>query len=230
MSMNVALITGGNRGIGFEICRQLGKEGFNVILTARDAIKGKRATEKLVNMDLKVEFHKLDVTNTNDIDEIVDYVNKTYKKLDILVNNAGISLDSKTILDVEMETVRKTLETNLIGPFRLSQAFISLLKKSGDGRIINVSSGMGSFSSGFSGSPAYSISKAALNALTYKMSMRLPKKIRIYSMTPGWVRTDMGGSSAPRNVEQGADTVLWLATASNIPSGKFYMDRKEIPW
>ncbi|MHA2185408.1 MAG: SDR family NAD(P)-dependent oxidoreductase, partial [Promethearchaeota archaeon] len=104
MSMNVALITGGNRGIGFEICRQLGKEGFNVILTARDAIKGKRATEKLVNMDLKVEFHKLDVTNTNDIDEIVDYVNKTYKKLDILVNNAGISLDSKTILDVEMET------------------------------------------------------------------------------------------------------------------------------
>jgi NAD(P)-dependent dehydrogenase (short-subunit alcohol dehydrogenase family) len=229
--MKIALITGGNRGIGFEICRQLAKNEFHVILTARDVKKGELATEKLVNLNLKVEFHRLDVTNTRDIDEIENYVRKTYNKLDVLVNNAGISIDKgASILNVEMETVRKTLETNLIGPFRLSQAFISLLKDSGDGRIINVSSGMGAFSSGFSGAPAYSISKTALNALTFKMSLRLPKKIKVYSMTPGWTRTDMGGSSAPRSVEQGADTVLWLATASNVTSGKFYMDREEISW
>lgn len=229
--MKAALVTGGNRGIGFEICRQLAKAEFTVLLTARDKEKGKEAVKKLENEDLQIDFHKLDVTDPTSIDEIVSYIKKTYGKLDVLINNAGILIDSReTILNVEMDTIRKTMETNFIGPFKLIQVLIPLLKESRDGRIINISSGMGSFSEEMSGSPAYSISKTALNALTFKMSMHLPKEIKIYSMSPGWVKTDMGGPYAPRTLEEGADTAVWLSTAKNIPTGKFYRDRKEIPW
>ncbi|MHA2258236.1 MAG: SDR family oxidoreductase [Promethearchaeota archaeon] len=231
LNMKTALVTGANRGIGLEICHQLAKEGFIVILTARDEAKGKEAVDKLEKLGLKVDFHQLDVTDTNSINEVVMYIGNKFGKLDVLVNNAGISIDrGKSILNVDMDTVRETMETNFIGPFKLIQALVPFLKESGDGRIINVSSGMGSFSTTMSGAPAYSISKTALNALTFRMSKRLPKKIKIYSMTPGWVKTDMGGSSAPRNVEEGADTAVWLATTNNIPTGKFYMDRREITW
>ncbi|MFX1575208.1 MAG: SDR family oxidoreductase [Promethearchaeota archaeon] len=229
--MRVALVTGGNRGIGFEICHQLAKVGLTVILTARDEDNGEKAVIQLENEGLKVDFHQLDVTDIISINEVVDYVRNKYGKLDILINNAGISLDGRrSILNVDMDIVRKTMETNFIGPFKLIQVFISLLKESGDGRIINVSSGMGSFSNAVSGSPAYSISKTALNALTYKISMELPREIKVFSMSPGWVRTDMGGQYAPRSVEEGADTAVWLSTAKNVQTGKFYMDRKEISW
>lgn len=158
--MKIALITGGNRGIGFEICRELAKKGLKVILTARSEEKGRKAVDILLKEGLQVDFHQLDVTNKESISILREFIEKSYDKLDILINNAGILTDyGKTTLNVEMETVRKTMETNFIGVFKLSQELIPLLKKSEDARIINISSSMGSFYEGYSGSPAYSISK-----------------------------------------------------------------------
>ncbi|MFW9882489.1 MAG: SDR family oxidoreductase, partial [Candidatus Thorarchaeota archaeon] len=227
----IVLITGGNRGIGFEICHQLSKKGFSVILTARDEDKGKIAQSQLENEGLKVDFHQLDVTDIYSINEAFIFVKNKFNTLNILINNAGILIDrGKSILNVDIDVVRKTMETNMIGPLNLIQTFLPLLKKSKDARIINVSSGLGSFHESMMGSPAYSLSKAALNMLTLKMSMQLPRDIKIYAMTPGWVRTDMGGQKATRTVEEGADTAVWLSIANNIPSGRFYRDRQETSW
>jgi len=229
--MKIALVTGGNRGIGFEICRQLAKKGFKVILTARSEEKGREAVDLLLKEGLQVDFHQLDVINEESIDNVRIFVENGYDKLDILVNNAGILTDyGKTTLNVEMDTVRKVMETNFIGVFNLSQVLIPSLKKSDDARIINISSSMGSFYEGYSGAPAYSISKATLNALTLKMSIDLKGTISVNSVSPGWARTDMGGSNAERSIQEGADTAVWLATANDIPNGKFVHDRKEIPW
>jgi len=229
--MKIALVTGGNRGIGFEICRQLAKKGFKVILTARSEEKGREAVDLLLKEGLQVDFHQLDVINEESIDNVRIFVENGYDKLDILVNNAGILTDyGKTTLNVEMDTVRKVMETNFIGVFNLSQVLIPSLKKSDDARIINISSSMGSFYEGYSGAPAYSISKATLNALTLKMSIDLKGTISVNSVSPGWARTDMGGSNAERSIQEGADTAVWLATANERPKGKFGHDRKEIPW
>jgi NAD(P)-dependent dehydrogenase (short-subunit alcohol dehydrogenase family) len=231
MKEPIVLVTGGNRGIGLEIARQLAQRGARVILTARKKKAGEEALSKLKGEGLKAEFHELDVSKAESISGIRSYVTATHRKLDVLINNAGILADADTsVLEVDVQTVRKTLETNTIGPLLLAQALAPLLAKSKAGRIVNISSGMGAISDMGSDHAAYRLSKAALNAVTAMLGAALPK-VAVNSACPGWVRTDMGGASAERNVAQGADTPVWLALeAPQTLTGKFVRDRQVIDW
>jgi len=179
-------------------------------------------------------FRRLDVTSERSVTALADDIADTYKRCDILVNNAGVMLDPRgsRVLDSRIGTWRDTLETNLIGPLALVQALASLMRKNRYGRIVNISSGQGQLSDMGAGTPAYRVSKTALNALTRTLAAELKGSgILVNSMCPGWVKTDMGGSSAPRTVEQGADTAVWLATLPDDgPSGGFFRDRKPIAW
>jgi NAD(P)-dependent dehydrogenase (short-subunit alcohol dehydrogenase family) len=235
-SDKVALVTGANRGIGLEISRQLSKKGVFVLMGTRSFEKGRQAAKKLDDVESRmISPIKLDVTNRLQIQDAIKKIQRDYAKLDILVNNAGILIDKSDFPSkTEMEIVRKTFETNLIRAWQLTNAVIPLMRKNHYGRIVNVSSGAGSLSSiaGSLYSPAYSISKAALNALTMMIARELEgTNILVNCMSPGWVRTDMGGKSAPRSVEEGADTAVWLATLPDDgPSGGFFEDRKRIAW
>lgn len=230
----IALVTGGNRGIGFEICRQLGMHGVNVVLAAREATKGKAAAKALQNEGLPVEFHRLDVASCRSIRSCVAAVTERRGRIDVLVNNAGVLNDPRgsRFLDSKLDTYRDTLETNLYGPLQLAQAVIPLMKANRYGRIVNVSSGQGQLSEMSTGSPAYRISKTSLNALTRILAAEFSgSNILVNSMCPGWVRTAMGGDGAPRTPGEGADTALWLATLPDEgPSGLFFRDRQPIPW
>ena len=228
----IALITGGNRGVGLEISKQLAAQGITTILTARNMHEGRPLVDELRNQWKNIWFHQLDVTEEASIRDMVEYLEEDCGKLDILINNAGILLeDDKNIIEMDPELIRKTLETNFYGPLKVCQAFIPMLKKSDDGRIINLSSSMGQLSTMGSDSPAYRISKTALNSLSAILSNELAgSNIKVNSMDPGWVKTDMGGKGATLSVEEGADTAVWLATADEIPNGKFVKNRKVIPW
>jgi len=227
--MKIAVVTGANRGIGFEVCRQLARERFTVILTARDAAKGKRATEKLHEENFSVEFHQLDVTDESGIRLLSHFIEEKFGKLDVLVNNAAIIGSRKSVSDADMSEITEVMQTNYFGPLRVTQALIPLLKKSDDARVINVSTGMGVWSDLNGTYAGYRLSKVGLNSLTAMFANDLlHSKIKVNSVCPGWVRTDMGGENAQRSVEQGADTITWLATQKNIPTGKFFRNRKEI--
>jgi NAD(P)-dependent dehydrogenase (short-subunit alcohol dehydrogenase family) len=228
----VIVVTGGNRGIGFEICRQLASRGAQVVLTARKAEAGREATEKLAAQKLTARFHRLDVTSSDSAVALRDFLESTFGHLDVLINNAGIiSDDDGSGLEVKLSTVRTTLETNTLAPLQLSQTLIPLLKRSRAARIVNMSSGMGALSDMGGGYAAYRISKAALNAVTGILAAELRGAVAVNSMCPGWVRTDMGGANAERDVSQGADTAVWLALdAPQDLSGKFLRDRKMISW
>jgi NAD(P)-dependent dehydrogenase (short-subunit alcohol dehydrogenase family) len=229
----IALVTGANKGIGLEIVRQLATAGFRVFLTARDRQRGEEASGRLQHDGLQVEFLQLDVTDETSIDQLAKELASRIGHLDVLVNNAAILLEENTsILEVEPALILQTLQTNTIGPLRLIQKLVPLLAKSDAGKIINVSSGAGQLTDMSDYIPAYSLSKTALNAVTGMMAAALKDKhIAVNSICPGWVRTDMGGSNAPRSVQQGADTVTWLATEApaNL-TGKFLAERKVIPW
>jgi NAD(P)-dependent dehydrogenase (short-subunit alcohol dehydrogenase family) len=230
----IALVSGGNRGIGFEICRQLGKKGVSVVLTARDAGKGKAAAKALNDEGLAVEFHRLDVTSCRSIRACVAAVAEKRGRIDVLVNNAGVLLDPRgsRFLDSKLDTYRDTLEANLFGPLQLAQAVVPLMKANRYGRIVNLSSGMGQLSEMKEGSPAYRISKTALNALTRILAAEFRESnVLANAMCPGWVRTGMGGEHAPKTPEQAADTATWLATLPDDgPTGGFFRDRQPIPW
>ncbi len=234
----VALVTGGNRGIGLEACRQLAREGLQVILGARDTEKGRVAAESLQQEGLSVEFHPLDVTNPEQIQELARFVEQKFGALDILVNNAGVFLDGKpavympSVLEVDPQILRDTMEVNLYGPLRLCQTFIPMMLKQGYGRVVNVASGMGQLSDMNGCCPGYRTSKTALNALTRILADELQdKNVLVNSLCPGWVRTDMGGPQATREVTEGAETLVWLATLPDDgPRGGFFRDRQPIPW
>ena len=230
----IALVSGGNRGIGYEICKRLANHGFTVVLTARDAAKGKAAAKALADEGLSLDFQRLDVTSCRSIRSCVSAVAERHGRIDVLVNNAGVLLDPRgsRFLDAKLETFRDTLEANLFGPLQLAQAVIPLMKANRYGRIVNLSSGLGQLSEMGAETPAYRISKTALNALTRILSADFKENnILVNSMCPGWTRTDMGGEGAPRTPQQAADTALWLATlADDGPTGGFYRDRKAIEW
>lgn len=228
----IALVTGANRGIGLEISKQLAEKGITVIMTARIMHLGRPLVNELRKQWKHVWYHQLDVTEETSINDLYHYLEGDCGKLDILINNAGVFSDyDKSIPEVDLDTMRTTMETNLYGPVRLIQVLLPLLKNSEDPRIINLSSTMGQLSTMESGSPAYRISKAALNAFTIILSHELSGSgIKVNSMHPGWVKTDMGGAGASRSILEGADTAVWLATADGIPNGKFIYDRKIIDW
>lgn len=230
----IALVSGGNRGIGYEICRQLAQHGLTVVLAARDAGKGKAAVKSLADAGLAVDFQRLDVTSCRSIRSCVSAVAERHGRIDVLVNNAGVMLDARgsCFLDAKLETYRDTLEANLFGPLQLAQAVVPMMKANRYGRIVNLSSGLGQLSEMSSGTPAYRISKTALNALTRILSAEFRENnILVNSMCPGWVRTAMGGESAPRTAEQGADTAVWLAMLPDDgPTGGFFRDRQAIAW
>jgi NAD(P)-dependent dehydrogenase (short-subunit alcohol dehydrogenase family) len=230
----VALVSGGNRGIGHAICRALAQAGLTVVLTARDAAKGRAAVKALQEDGLTVDFQRLDVTSCRSIRSCVAAVADRHGRIDVLVNNAGVLLDSRgsRFLDTALETYRDTLEANLFGPLQLAQSVVPLMKAHRYGRIVNLSSGLGQLSEMGSGTPAYRISKTALNALTRILAAEFRENnVLVNSMCPGWVRTGMGGESAPRTPEQAADTALWLATLPDDgPTGGFYRDRAAIEW
>ncbi len=229
----VVAVTGGNRGIGYEICAQLSQRGVQVVLTARTAKAGQAALEELGANSKNVSFHPLEVTSAESIHSLRGFIEKTFARLDVLINNAGILLDDDTSgLKVDLATIRATLETNTLAPLFLCQIFTPLLKRSRAGRIVNMSSGMGALSEMAADHASYRISKAALNAVTGILSADLHADgIAVNSMCPGWVRTDMGGPNAQRSVAQGADTAVWLALdAPQDLTGKFLRDRKVIPW
>jgi len=227
----IALVTGGNRGIGLEVCRQLAEAGHQVILTSRDKAKGKQALEKLDNA--LIIYHPLDVTDESSINEARRFVEEKYNRLDILVNNAGINYDTwQNAEQADLASVQETFNTNVLGPWRLSQAFIPLMRSNGYGRIVNVSSGAGALNGMGGGTPGYSVSKASLNVLTIKLGAELKDTdILVNSVCPGWVRTDMGGKQAPRSVTEGAEGIVWAATLpKDGPSGGFFRDGKRIEW
>jgi NAD(P)-dependent dehydrogenase (short-subunit alcohol dehydrogenase family) len=228
-----ALVTGGNRGIGFAVCRGLTQMGLKVILTSRDGEKGNNAAEILRQEGYELDDHPLDVIDAESISILKNYIVETYGRLDVLINNAGVSLDKgRAILDVPLDVVRETLEVNFYGPLNMCRAFIPLMKEHQYGRVVNVSSELGSLSRMSGRTGAYKVSKAALNALTRIIAGEVKgQNIKVNTMSPGWVRTDMGGPSAPRSLEEGADTILWLATLPDDgPTGGFFRDREAISW
>ncbi len=229
----IALVTGANRGIGFETVRQLVKMGIKVILTSRNENKGKSACKSLKKEGINVFFQQLDVIDQESIKKAHQNIEKKFGELDILINNAGINIDKgKGVLDIDLETFSKTIETNVYGPLLVSQAFIPLMKKNNYGRIVNVSSELGQLSSMSGGWPSYRVSKTALNALNIILASRLKQyNILVNSASPGWTKTDMGGAWAPRTVEEGVDTIVWLATLPDDgPTGLFFKDRRKINW
>ena len=226
----VALVSGANRGIGREIVRQLAERGIVTILGSRDEEKGRAAAE---GIDGEVHVRRLDVTDEKGIQNLARSVEEEFGRLDILVNNAGVSIDrGQRGVDADLDVVKETLEMNLFGAWRLCEAFVPLMQRNGYGRIVNISSGMGALEEMGGGSPAYRISKTALNALTRILASELRGSgVLVNSVCPGWVRTDMGGSSASRSVEEGADTPVWAATLpNNGPTGGFFRNRRQIPW
>lgn len=229
--MKVILVTGATRGIGKETVRQLARLGHKTILTGRNADHVRDAQDDLAAEGVITDACPCDVREDKQIRHLADYVAERHGKLDVLVNNAGIFLDGSDSTKADIDIIRSTFDTNVLGPYRMIEALLPLLRKSGDARIINLSSGMGGLTEMNGGYPGYRISKTALNAVTRIFANDLaPDKISVNSVCPGWVKTDMGGERATREVEQGAETIVWLATTENPPTGKFLRDKKEIPW
>ena len=214
------------------MAHQLARKGFHVFVGARNAKAGRKAVDELVKDTGKATFLEIDIANNGSVTAAAREFSKISDHLDVLVNNAGIVADGDdAVLQVSDDLLRKTLETNTLGALRVTRAFLPFLEKSQAPRVINVSSGSGQLTDGADGwAPAYSISKTALNGVTSQLAQALPK-VAVNSVCPGWVRTDMGGENATRSLEEGADTIVWLAAeAPQEMTGKFLRDRKEIPW
>jgi NAD(P)-dependent dehydrogenase (short-subunit alcohol dehydrogenase family) len=230
MGSGIALVTGANRGLGFEVVRQLAQRGFATVLGSRDLEKGRAAAEALDG--LEVDPRRLDVADPDSVRELASGLRDDYGRLDVLVNNAGILYDTwESGLEADLDVVQQALETNLFGAWRTAQACLPLLRRSQHGRVVNVSSGSGSISGMGAGSPAYSVSKAALNALTRILAAELRRdRILVNAVCPGWVATDMGGPGG-RPVEQGAASIMWaVLLPDDGPTGGFFRDGRQLDW
>jgi NAD(P)-dependent dehydrogenase (short-subunit alcohol dehydrogenase family) len=217
----IAVITGANRGIGLEVARQLAARGNTAILTARDPASAEAAAERV-----GARPAQLDVT---DLDSVARFA-ENVPEADALVNNAAINYDTwERATTADLDVVRGTLETNLLGAWRVAQALLPQLERSDHPRIVNVSSGAGQLSDMGGGTPAYRVSKTALNALTRMLAAELPRA-RVNSVCPGWVATDMGGAGG-RPVAEGAASVIWaIDVPDDGPTGGFFRDGQRLPW
>jgi len=226
----VALVSGGNRGIGLEVCRQLSGQGITVVMGSRDAEQGRAAAAGLPG---GVAVHQLDVADPASVEGLARSVEEEYGRLDVLVNNAAISNDEgQSGVDADLDRVKEALEANLFGAWRLCELAIPMMRRNGYGRIVNVSTGLASLEDMGGGSPGYRVSKTALNVLTRILASELRGSgILVNAVNPGWVQTDMGGSSATRTVEEGAEALVWAATLpNNGPNGGFFRDREPVAW
>jgi NAD(P)-dependent dehydrogenase (short-subunit alcohol dehydrogenase family) len=226
----IALVSGGNRGIGLEVCRQLAEGGYTVVVGSRDEERGRAAAEGLEGEAIP---HQLDVSDAGSVDRMAAFLEDEFGQLDILVNNAAISNDDgQRGVDADLDRVKEALEANLFGAWRLCKMAIPLMQRNGYGRIVNVSTGLASLEDMGGGSPGYRVSKTALNALTRILASELRGSgILVNAVNPGWVQTDMGGSGATRPVEEGAEALVWAATLpNNGPTGGFFRDRQPVPW
>jgi NAD(P)-dependent dehydrogenase (short-subunit alcohol dehydrogenase family) len=240
-SRRVALVTGANRGIGFAIAGRLAHAGLTVIMGCRNESRGNAACERLSGQGLDAHFTLLDVTDATTVQSAVARTADRFGRLDVLVNNAGIMIDSHTgILELDTALLQNTLETNAYGPLLLSQACIPVMRRHAYGRIVNLSSTLGSLTDTVNpdsslaevGSPAYRMSKTLLNAITALLARELRgSNILVNSVCPGWVRTDLGGPRAPLSPDQAAATPFWLATLPDDgPTGGFFREHQPIPW
>ena len=241
MIETIALVTGANKGIGREISRQLASQGILVLMGARDHERGEKAAAELRTLGLPVEFIQIDVTSQADVDRAVAEVERMHGRLDILVNNAGVAVDWFPGSELTVEALRETFETNVFGVFRVTKAFLPLLQKSKHGRVVNMSSGLGSMtrhSNPTSGLTlrnmllAYSASKAALNMMTVQFANELRgAEIKVNSACPGFTATDMNQHQGKRTVEQGAATPVRLALLPDDgPTGGVFSDAGAEPW
>jgi len=229
----VVLITGGNRGIGREVVRQLARRGFRVVIATRDAASGRQAADEVRAEGGRAASLALDVSDSASVRAAAAAFAEHADHLDVLVNNAGIYPDQGVdALNVSRDQLTRTFQTNTFGPVEVTQAFLPYLRRSDEARVINVSSGLGQLAGLSADQPSYCLSKLALSGVTLLLSAALQAdRIAVNSMCPGWVRTDMGGPSATRSVEEGADTAVWLAAeAPHGLTGRFFRDRQEIPW
>ncbi|HEX9290229.1 MAG TPA: SDR family oxidoreductase [Anaeromyxobacteraceae bacterium] len=230
MSRRTALVTGANRGIGLEVCRQLGRQGMRIILTGRDATAASDAAHGLSKAGLEVFPEVLDVASEESVAACAARLDQRGERVDVLVNNAGIYPDGD-LLTMPATVISETMAINFFGALWTSRAWMPGMIRRGYGRIVNVSSGYGSFSEGLAGPAAYAISKAALNALTVRLASEALGDLKVNAACPGWVRTRMGGSAASSSVEEGADTIVWLATLpADGPSGALFRHRQRIAW
>jgi NAD(P)-dependent dehydrogenase (short-subunit alcohol dehydrogenase family) len=236
MTHAIGLVTGGNKGIGLEIARQLGRQGIAILLGARDLVRGEAAVQQLREEGIKAEAVELDMTQSEHIERVFRTIEEKYGRLDILVNNADAFFDH---LGSSADMLRQSFEVNCIGPFALTQAVLPLLRRSPRGRIVNQSSILGSMGTiltdamyGQASAPGYTASKAALNAWTAQLSIALQgTNVKVNACHPGWVKTDMGGEAAPMEIEDGAATAVRLATLPDDgPSGRFFHLAEELPW
>ena len=231
----VALVSGGNRGLGLETCRQLAELDFLVYLGSRNLDAGIEAAKSIGREN--VEAVKLDVNSEASIDALAQHIEYGPGHLEVLVNNAGIMIDGDdggpaSICDADIDVIEKTLQTNTLGAIRLIKAMLPLMERASDARIVNISSGMGQLCDMGGRNPGYRISKTALNAVTRIFAAELdPNKFKVNAVCPGWVRTDMGGAEADLSLAEGVDTAIWLATSADArDSGGFYRRRKPIDW
>lgn len=232
----VAVVTGAYRGLGRETCRQLANLGYRVVLTARRTAEGESAALALQEAGGDVVFHPLDVTDEDTVRAFADHLRDTYDRIDVLVNNAGVfsgadpQPEDQSVFAADVGAIRRSIEVNTLAPLRLCQLLIPLM--GGRGRVVNVSSGMGQLSDMNGCCPDYRLSKTALNAVTRIFNDELKDTgVKINSVCPGWVRTDMGGPDATLSVEEGAKGIVWAATLpEDGPSGGFFRNGEPIPW
>ena len=228
-----ALVTGGNRGIGLAICEGLAERGLNIVLGSRDEANGEAAARSVREQGATVRVEQIDVAEPDSIDACYERLAADGVDVDVLVNNAGIYPEDDA-LDATIDQLDRAWTVNTRGPWLLVKKFVPDMVDRGYGRVVNMSSGSGSFGEGLDPQhAAYAASKSALNALTMTLDAALPDDpdVKANAMCPGWVHTRMGGEAAPRTPEEGADTALWLATLpSDGPSGGFFRDRERIPW
>jgi NAD(P)-dependent dehydrogenase (short-subunit alcohol dehydrogenase family) len=234
----IAIVTGGNRGMGFETCRQLGRLGYRVILAARDPQVGREAAERLQAEGFEVEPFRLDLTKAEDIAALAAHARRWLKRVDVLINNAGLYLetagptirDRVSVFDARMEVVEAILQTNLLGHMALSQSLIAQMRDQGYGRVVNVTSAMGQLSDMGGGAPGYRLAGVGINALTRIFANELQgTNVLVNSVDPGWVRTR--SAEATRSVAEGVETTVWLATLPDGgPSGLFFRDKQPLPW